>query len=81
MRVSRRFWVGLLPKPFGDFKCVDLEILPPGHLIAGLMQLAMMAAAERHGELVADFEAKGSGLGKAQVMRIGRLPAADQTGL
>ena len=45
------------------------------------MQLPMMAAAERHGELIADFEAQGSGLGKPQVMRIGRLPAADEAGL
>ena len=40
-----------------------------------------MTAAERHGELIADFEAQGSGLGKPQVMRIGRLPAADEAGL
>ncbi len=45
------------------------------------MQLPMMTAAERHGELVADFETERSGLGKPQVMRIGRLPAADQAGL
>ena len=45
------------------------------------MQLPMMAAAKRHGELVADFETDGAGLGKPQMMRIGRLPAADQAGL
>ena len=45
------------------------------------MQLPMMATAERHGELIADLEAQGSGLGKPQMMRIGRLPAADQAGL
>ena len=45
------------------------------------MQLAMMTAAERHGELVADFETERSGLGKPQVMRVGWLPAADETGL
>ena len=37
------------------------------------MQLPMMTAAERDGELVADFETERSGLGKAQVMRIARL--------
>jgi hypothetical protein len=36
------------------------------------MQLPMMPAAERYSELVADFETQGSGLGKPQVMRIGR---------
>jgi hypothetical protein len=45
------------------------------------MQLPMMTAAERYGELVADFETQRSELGKAQMMRIGRLPAADQAGL
>ena len=45
------------------------------------MQLPMMTAAERYGELVADFETERSGLREAQVMRIGRLPAADQAGL
>ena len=77
----RRFWPGLLPKPLGDRERVDLEILPPGHLIAGLMQLPMMTAAERDGEFVADFEAEGSRLSKAQMMRIGWLPAADQARL
>ena len=45
------------------------------------MQLAMMPAAERHGELVADFSAKRPALGKAQVMGVGRFAAADQASL
>ena len=75
------FCVALLPKPLGNLQCIDFQVVPPGHLIAGLMQLAMMTAAERYGELVADFETQRSGLRKPQVMRIGRLPAADQAGL
>ena len=71
----------LFPKSLGDRQRIDIEILPPDHLIAGLMQLPMMTAAERDGELVADFETEGSGLRKPQVMRIGWLPAADQAGL
>ena len=55
--------------------------LPPGHFIAGLMQLPMMAAAERHRELIADFEAEGSRLRKPQVMRIGRLTSANEAWL
>ena len=50
-------------------------------LISGLMNLPMVTAAERHGELIADFEAYCSGLRKAQVMWIGRLPATDQARL
>ena len=44
------------------------------------MQLSMMTATERYGELVADFETQRSRLGKPQVVRIGRLPAADEAG-
>ena len=45
------------------------------------MQLAMVTAAEGYGELVAHFHADGTGLGEAQVMRIGRLPTADEAWL
>ena len=40
-----------------------------------------MTAADRYDELVADFETESSRRGKPQVMRIGRLPSADQAGL
>ena len=73
--------MGLLPETSGDRQRFDLEVSPPGHFIAGLVQLPMMTAAERDGELVADFKADGSGLGKAQVMRVARVPAANKTGL
>jgi hypothetical protein len=45
------------------------------------MKLAMMPPAERHGELIANFEANRTRLGKAKMMRIARLPTADQTWL
>ena len=45
------------------------------------MQLAMMAAAERYGEFITDFEAYRSGLHKTQMMGIGGLPSADGTRL
>jgi hypothetical protein len=70
--------VAFLPKPLGNWQGVDVEALPPGHFIAGLMQLPMMTAAERNSEFVADFETQGSGLRKPKVMRIGRLPAANE---
>jgi hypothetical protein len=47
----------LFPKPLGDLQRFEIELLPPSHFVAGLMQLPMMAAAERDSELVADFEA------------------------
>jgi len=45
------------------------------------MQLPVMSMAERYCELVADLEADGPWLGKAQVMRIGRLASTDQARL
>lgn len=71
----------LLPEFLGSFERIDFLGLPPGFFIAGLMQLAMMAAAERHGELIAHLHADGAGLRKAQVVRIAGLPAADEAGL
>ena len=44
-----------------------------GGLVAGLMQLAVMAPAEGNGELIAHLDANSSGLGKAQVMRVGSV--------
>jgi hypothetical protein len=73
--------VTFLPQPLSDRQCIDIQIFPPSHLIAGLMQLPMMTSAKGYSELVADFETQGSRLGKPQMMRIGRLPAADETGL
>ena len=47
--------MGLLPKPFGDLEYVDIETLPPGDLITGLMQLPVMTTAERYCEFIADL--------------------------
>jgi hypothetical protein len=45
----------LLPISPSDFKRVDIEILPPGHLIAGLMQLPVMTTTEGYREFIADL--------------------------
>ena len=71
----------LLPKALGRFERVDLVIGPPGFFIGGLVQLPVMAAAERYGELVADFEAQGARLRKPEMMRVARLSSADETRL
>src|SRR6516165_10046847 len=71
----------LLPESLGDFERLDIELLPPGGFVAGLMQLTVMTSAERNGELIAHLQPDSSGLGEAQVMRVGRLPATDKTRL
>ena len=73
--------MGLFPKSLGDLQRFDVEVTPPGHLIAGLMQLLVMTAAEGNGELVADFKADGYGLRKSQMMRVAGLTTTDETGL
>jgi hypothetical protein len=53
--------------------CIDRiqpEFRPPNCLVAIAMELAMMAATEGYGELVADFAAERALLGEAQMMRI-----------
>ena len=42
--------MGLHPKVLGGLQGIDPEVFPPGLLIARLMQLSMVTAAERHGE-------------------------------
>ena len=50
-------------------------------LVADPVQGAVVGAAERHHEFVADLAAERPRLGEAQVVRVGRLAAADQAGL
>ena len=45
------------------------------------VQLAMMAATERHGELVADLASQRASLRMAQMVSVRRLAAADQASL
>lgn len=49
----------------GNLEWIDFEALPPRCFVTNLMQLSMMAAAERHGEIIADLHANGAGLRKA----------------
>jgi hypothetical protein len=49
---------------------IDASFLPPCRFIATAMDLAVMSAAERHSEFVADFAAKGPVLCSAQMVGI-----------
>ena len=73
--------MGLVPKSLGSFERVDLAIGPPGFFISDLVQLPVVAAAEGHGELIADFEAQGARLRKSEMMWVARLSSADQARL
>jgi hypothetical protein len=58
------------PKASRNFQGIHSVTIPPRAFIAGLVQLSVMPSAQRDGELIAHFEANGSGLCEPQVMRI-----------
>ena len=70
-----------LPKPAGGFQRVDVLRVPPFGFISRTMQLAMVTAAERYGEFIADLAADGQLLREAQMMRVRWFPPANETGL
>src|SRR5262245_5764047 len=70
---------GLSPELTGDLNGVDAGRLPPGLLVAGAMDGAVMRAAEGHGEFVARFAAESPRLQVAKMMRIGWFAAAHET--
>ena len=72
---------GLSPELTGDLNGVDAGRLPPGLLVAGAMDGAMMRATERDGEFVARSAAERPRLQVAKMMRIGLFAAADETRL
>ena len=69
------------PKLACDRKRGDLQVGPPGELVAVAVQLLMMLAAQRHREFVTDLAPECSRLRKLQVMGITGRALAHQTGL
>ena len=49
---------GLFPELTGDLEGIDAGSLPPGLLVAGAMDRAVVRAAERDGEFIAHFAAE-----------------------
>jgi hypothetical protein len=56
-------------------------LLPPYALVAALMEFAVVGAAQRHGELIADFAPERPLLRELEMMRVRRAAAAGQTRL
>ena len=71
----------LQPKRTGSNSRINASICPPCGFIAGAMDVTVMAAAQRHGEFIADFTPECAVLREAQMMRICWLAAANETGL
>ena len=78
---NRPNWMCLRPQRSGGADRIDSSFAPPDAFVAAVVDLAVMAAAQRDGELVADLAPEGAALREAQVMGIGRSAAADQAGL
>src|SRR5215471_8459416 len=72
---------GLSPELTGDLNGIDAGRLPPGLLVAGAMDGAVMRAAERDGEFIARFAAERPWLQVTKMMRIGLFAAADEARL
>jgi len=60
---------------------LDAQASPPLVLSHGLVDFAMVHAAERHGEFVAHLAAQRPGLCEPQMMGVGRLAPAHHTRL
>src|SRR6516165_4747274 len=65
---------GLSPELTGDLNGVDAGRLPPGLLVAGAMDGAMMRATERDGEFVARSAAERPRLQVAKMLRVTIAP-------
>ena len=81
MGILRTIEPGLSPELTGDLDGVDAGRLPPGLLVAGPMDRAVMRAAERDGEFIAHFAAERPRLQVTKMMWIGLLAAANETSL
>ena len=62
--------MALKPQCACSYRGIDADVSPPPRFIATAMRLTMMAAAEWHGELIADLAAKCLSLGEPQMMGI-----------
>src|SRR5262249_24027674 len=71
----------LQPQCAGGGKRIYCRFAPPRPFIAGPVDLTMMRATERDGELVAHFATECAQLREAQVMRVRRSPSANQARL
>src|ERR1700746_3326784 len=73
--------MGFKPERTGPGGWVYASLLPPRSFVPVSMDLAMMAAAERYREFVANLSAKRAVLREAQMMWVGGRTSANQTWL
>lgn len=66
----RRQRMRLQPQRAGGAGRIDPGLLPPSGFVATAMDLTVMTAAQRDGELVADLSSECTALGKSEVVGI-----------
>ena len=71
--LRQRLGAGRLPQLLSNLDRIDPSCFPPQRLVARAMELAVVQAAERNGEFVADLAPEGEPLGEAHVVRLGGL--------
>jgi hypothetical protein len=69
------------PEFASDDNRIDPDVLPPRGFVTATVNLAMMAAAERNGEFVADLATERAVLCEAKMVSVNRLASADQARL
>jgi hypothetical protein len=73
--------MGFQPQGARRDSWVNPDRPPPRGFIAATMELTMMSAAQRDGELIADLASERAALREAQMVRVRRLPAANEARL
>jgi hypothetical protein len=66
------------PQRASNFQDINPKTAPPRCFVTRAVELAMMTATQRNGELVADFTGESAALREPKVMRIGRKSAAHE---
>jgi hypothetical protein len=79
--LARFYAVTFLPKLLSNAERVNFDFLPPRDFVCALVQSAMMGAAERNRELIADLPSHGAWLCETQMVCIGRTSTTHQAGL
>jgi hypothetical protein len=69
------------PKLVGHCDGVNLSVLPPGGFVTASVDFAVMAAAQRNCEFIADLTSKRTALCEPEMVSIRRSAPADETWL
>jgi hypothetical protein len=73
--------VALSPQRKRNDQRLDARLLPPRCFVTMPVDFAMVEPTNRNCEFVAHLSPERARLGKAQVMRVGRCPAANNAGM